>query len=160
MRFTRARDLLAVGLGSLLVVYLLLTLFYSSLPRLPTFAGATLVLIGAVEAVLGFSIRVRVRERDRRGAVPRELALFAARAVALAKASSLLGVIMLGAWLAVLLYVSPHRGDFDAAAGDQVTSLIGVACAVLLAAAALWLEHCCRAPEDPDSDEDRNNHDD
>lgn len=148
MHFTRARDLVLAGLVAAVLVYLLVRTFYGSLPALPTFAGATLLVLAVVEAVLGFSLRTRIRDpRSGRPLQP----LTAARAVALAKASSILGAIMLGAWLGILGYVLPRRAELTAAADDLPSTIVGVICAALLIAAALWLEYCCRTPRDQDN---------
>lgn len=147
MRFTRVSDLLVAAVLAGLAVHLLLRAAYADLPQLPTFAGTTLAAIAAVEAVLGFQLRARIRHRTGTRPVP---PLTAARAVLLAKASSLLGAIMLGSWAAVVVYLMPRRDDFAAAAADTTTAVIGAACAVALIAAALWLEHCLRTPDDPD----------
>ncbi|WP_121001520.1 DUF3180 domain-containing protein [Saccharothrix australiensis] len=149
MRFTKPRDLLAAGLVAGLLAHLLLRLAYDTLPPLPTFAGFTLLVIAVVDLVLGFSLRARIRRKP--GTPPVE-PLTAARAVALAKASSLLGAIMAGAWAGVLIYVLPVRGEFEAADHDLVSAVVGIACAAALVGAALWLEHCCRTPDDPHLD--------
>jgi hypothetical protein len=147
MHFTRARDLVLTGLVVAVVVHLLVRVAYGDLPPLPTFAGVTLLVLAIVEAVLGFSLRSRIREPGRgRPLQP----LTAARAVALAKASSILGAIMLGAWLGLLGYVLPRRGEIAAAADDVPSAVVGVICSALLIAAALWLEWCCRTPRDQD----------
>ncbi len=143
MRFTKARDLLAAGLIAGLLAHLLLRLAYSSFAALPKLAGLTLLVIALVDLVLGYSLRARILRRP--GAKPVE-PLTAARAVALAKASSLLGAIMLGGWAGVLLYVLPVREEFEAAANDMVSAIVGIVCAALLIASALWLEHCCKTP--------------
>jgi uncharacterized protein DUF3180 len=153
MRFTRARDLATAGIIAAVVVYLGVQLLYGQLPQLPTFAGVTLLVLAIVEAVFGTSLRSRIkwmaegRPDTRRPLHP----LTAARAVALAKASSLLGAIMLGAWLGVLVYLLP-RQEIDAAAEDLPSAIIGAVCSGVLIAAALWLEYCCRAPRDRDDD--------
>jgi Na+/melibiose symporter-like transporter len=148
MHFTRARDLVTAGLVTAAVVYLLVRVLYRQLPPLPTFAGVTLFVLAVVETVLAFSIRSRIRN-------PREgrplQALTAARAVALAKASSLLGAIMAGAWLGVLGYVLPRQAEITAAADDLPSTVVGVICSALLIPAALWLEWCCRTPRDQDN---------
>ncbi|MEV4311082.1 DUF3180 domain-containing protein [Actinocrispum sp. NPDC049592] len=146
MRFTKPRDLIAAGLVAGIVLYLIMQSAYGSLPPLPTLAGVTLVVIAVIDVVLGFSLRARIRSKTGRPVQ----ALAAARAVALAKASSMLGAIMLGAWLGVLVYVLPKRSDIVAAANDTTSSVIGIVCAALLIGAGLWLEHCLRTPKDPD----------
>ncbi len=143
---TRARDLVAVALGTAILVHLLVQLRYGSLPPLPTLAGTTLLAFAAAETVLGFTVRDRIRRYPRTRPVQ---ALTAAKAVALAKASSVAGALVLGAWLGVLGYVAPRWDNFPAAASDTVAALIGAVCAAALVAAGLWLEYCCRTPEDP-----------
>jgi hypothetical protein len=58
---------------------------------------------------------------------------------------------MLGAWLGVLAYVLPRRAELTAAADDLPSTVVGVICATILIAAALWLEWCCRTPRDQDN---------
>jgi hypothetical protein len=148
MHFTRARDLAAAGLVAAVLVHLLVRVLYGQLPAMPTFAGVTLLVLAVVEAVLAFSLRTRIRNpREGKPLQP----LTAARAVALAKASSLLGAIMLGAWLGLGAYVLPRRAEITAAAADFRSTVVGVICSALLIAAALWLEWCCRTPRDQDN---------
>lgn len=146
MTATRPRDLLAAAVGAAILVHLLVRLGYGSLPPLPTLAGTTLLAFAAAEAVLGFTLRDRIRRRRH---FPPVQALTAAKAVALAKASSLAGSLVLGAWLGVLGYVAPRWDDFPAAASDTIAASVGAACAAALVAAGLWLEYCCRTPDDP-----------
>ncbi|WP_367133171.1 DUF3180 domain-containing protein [Saccharothrix sp. HUAS TT1] len=150
MRFTRPRDLLAAGLVAGVLAHLLIRLSYDTLPPLPTFAGFTLLVIAVVNLWLAVTLRARILRRPGSRAVE---PLTAARAVAFAKASSLLGAIMLGAWGGVLVYVLPARDEFDAAEHDVVSGMVGAACSALLIAAALWLERCCRTPDDPHRDQ-------
>ncbi|KID29490.1 DUF3180 domain-containing protein [Prauserella rugosa] len=147
MHFTRPRELIVAGLVGLVVVYLLFEVAYAQLPSLPTFAGITLAVLAGIEVVLGFVVRSRIRE----GRVVTGLGI--ARAVALAKASSLLGALMVGAWLAGVVFLAPQASRLTAAASDLPAAIVGAACAGVLVAAALWLEHCCRAPDTGDRDE-------
>jgi hypothetical protein len=153
MHFTRPRDLAIAGLLAAGIVHALVRAFYNELPPLPMFAGVTLFVLAVTEAAFGASLRSRIRRSAQgRPAEGRPLQpLTAARAVALAKASSILGAIMLGAWLGVLGYVLPRRAELTAAADDLPSTIIGVVCAALLIAAALWLEWCCRTPDDQDN---------
>jgi hypothetical protein len=150
VRFTRARDLFTVGIVVLVVVYLGVRVLYGKLPPMPTFAGVTLLVLAIVEGALGTSLRGRIRRRaegkpdDGRPLQP----LTVARAVALAKASSLLGAIMLGVWLGFLGYVLPRRGEIAAAADDLPSTIVGAICSAALIGAALWLEYACRTPDD------------
>jgi hypothetical protein len=148
--FTKARDLVTAGAVAAVVVNLLLQLSYGALPTFPPLAGTTLLAFAVAEVALGTTLRSRIQHRP--GTRPVQ-ALTAAKAVVLAKASSLAGAITAGAWLGVLGYVLPLRSQLLSAASDTVTASIGAVCAGALVAAALWLEHCCRTPEGPDDPE-------
>lgn len=150
MTFTRARDLITAGVVAAVLVNLLLQLAYGELPTFPQLAGTTLLAFAVAEVVLGTTLRARIQRRP--GARPVQ-ALTAAKAVVLAKASSLAGAITGGAWLGVLGYVLPLRSQLQSAAADTVTAVVGAVCAGALVAAALWLEHCCRTPGGPDDPE-------
>jgi hypothetical protein len=145
--FTRARDLAVAAAVAGALVNLLLQLSYGAMPTLPQPAGTTLLAFAVVEVVLGNTLRARIRHEP--GSRPVQ-ALTAAKAVVLAKASSLAGAITGGAWLGVLAYVLPLRSQLQVAASDTTTAVIGALCAGSLVAAALWLEHCCRTPDGPD----------
>jgi hypothetical protein len=147
---TRARDLVGAAAVAAVLVNLLLQLSYGDLPPLPTLAGTTLFVFAVAEVVLGTTLRTRIRQRPRTRPVQ---ALTAVKALVLAKASSLAGAITGGAWLGVLVYVLPLRSQLQSAASDTVTASIGAVCAGALVAAGLWLEYCCRTPDDPDDAE-------
>ncbi|MGH3932682.1 MAG: DUF3180 domain-containing protein [Pseudonocardiaceae bacterium] len=146
MTFTRARDLVGAGAVAAVLVNLLFRLSYGDLPPLPPLAGTTLLAVAVVEVVLGVTLRARIQRRP--GARPVQ-ALTAAKAVVLAKASSMAGSITTGAWVGVLFHVLPQRDRVPDAASDTVTALVGMFCAGALVAAGLWLEHCCRTPDFP-----------
>jgi tellurite resistance protein TehA-like permease len=151
MKPTRIPELAATLVVVAVVVYLLVKPSYSALPALPTLAGVTLLVLAAIEVVLGFALKARIERRP--GTKPVE-PLVAARAVALAKASAVAGAVMGGVWLGMLGYLLPRRTELAAAADDTPGAVVGLACALALVAAALWLQHCCRAPSDSD-DQDR-----
>lgn len=142
---TRARDLLAAGLVAALLANLVIRLSYGSLPGFPLLAGATFGVLGIAEALAGNALRARILRRP--GARPVQ-PLVAARAVLLAKASSLAGAIMAGVWTGLLVYVLPRSAEVTAAASDAVSGAVGLVCALGLVAGALWLERCCRTPDD------------
>ncbi|SDH22692.1 Protein of unknown function [Lentzea fradiae] len=144
MKFTRPRDLASVAIIAGILAHLVLRLSYDTLPPLPLLAGSTLFVIAVVEVVLAFSLRARIERR--KGARPVQ-PLTAARAVALAKASSVLGALMFGAWTGLLVFVVPVRDSFPAASHDLGTAVVGMISALALTAAALWLEHCCKTPD-------------
>jgi hypothetical protein len=155
---TRARDLIAVAVVAAAAAYLITRLTYSTLPTLPRLAGVTAALLGAGEAIAGVGLRGRIRDNARRpggdgaaGRAPRRPPvppLVAARALAAAKASALAGAAVAGLWFGFGLYVVPESPRVTAAGADTVTAVIGLICAGVLLAGALFLESCCRAPDD------------
>ncbi|MDT7798451.1 MAG: hypothetical protein QOI78_1884 [Actinomycetota bacterium] len=149
MHFTRPRDLVAAGVLGLVLGYLLFQVAYGSLPQLPLLAGVTFAVLAVIEVVLAFVIRSRIKG----GRVVAAIGI--ARSVALAKASSLAGAFMTGAWLAALIYLFPRRDELVAAVLDTRAAVVGVVSAALLVAGGLWLEHCCRTPRDQDRERTR-----
>ncbi|AOS61177.1 DUF3180 domain-containing protein [Actinoalloteichus hymeniacidonis] len=147
MKFTRARDLGTAVIIAGLLFNLVVQAGYGTWPPLPLLAGSPLFVLAVVEVVLAFSLRSRIGRRP--GAPPVE-PLVAARAVALAKATSLTSAIVLGAWLGVVGYLIPLIGDISAAGADMAAAVVGAVSAAAAIAAGLWLEHCCRTPEDDD----------
>lgn len=129
-------------------IWLLFHYNFGSIPPMPWAAGLVLYLLAAIEAVSGFVIRRRIAEREI-GPAPGQLHPIAtARAVALAKASAILGAIFTGAWAGMLIFLLQQQ-DLAAADQDKPAAVIGLVGAILLTVAALWLEYCCRAPDDP-----------
>lgn len=145
MTATRPRDLLVAALVAAIVVNLLVRLSYASLPAIPALAGVTLGVLGVAEAIAGSTLRARIERRPGTTPVP---PLVAARAVLVAKASALGGAIVAGAWAGLALHVLPRAADVVAAAGDSVGAVVGLVCALGLVGGALWLERCCRTPDD------------
>ncbi|MGQ0576454.1 MAG: DUF3180 domain-containing protein [Pseudonocardia sp.] len=149
---TRVRDLLVVALVVALLANLAVRLSYGALPAFPPLAGATLAVLGVAEAIGGNGLRARIRRRPgTRPVAP----LVAARALLVAKASALAGAVMAGMWTGLLAHVLPRTGELAAAAGDTAAAAVGLGCALVLVAGALWLEHCCRAPDDDGADNGR-----
>jgi hypothetical protein len=147
---TRVRDLLGYALAAALLAWLALRQWYGDLPRLGWFVPLSLGLLGLAEAIAGGQLRARIRRRP--GTLPVQ-PLVAARSVALAKASALVGAVMLGVWGGLLAYALPRLDYLAAAPDDARTAGVGVGAAVCLVAGALWLEWCCRTPSTPDEDD-------
>lgn len=161
---TRARDLLAVFAVAAVLGYALTRFNYSAIPRLPRFAGLSGALLGVGEAVAGWGLRRRIQarrqhlrddgsgernaSRDRRPVPLPVPPLVAARALAVAKASALAGAVFAGLWVGFGAYVLPDAARAPAPAADSVTALIGLIGAGVLIVGALWLEYCCRTPDD------------
>jgi uncharacterized membrane protein YbhN (UPF0104 family) len=146
---TRLRTLVLCGLAGALAGYLLAELAYGSLPPLPSYAPVTLLLLAVVEALMARVVSDRVRGRARPGARPVH-PLQVARAVALAKASSPTGSLLLGGYLAVLVWLLPREAE--QARDDALVSGASALAALLLVLAALALERAGRTPDSPAAD--------
>ena len=105
-------------------------------------------MLGVAEAIGGTALRVAdPPTAPARVPVP---PLVAARAVLVARASALAGAIMTGAWAGLLAYVAPRSADIAAAADDTLgRGARRWSARWRWSAAALWLQHCCRTPDDP-----------
>jgi hypothetical protein len=150
VRPTRARVLLLTGVLAAAVTWALLTVVYSKLPPL-TWTGVPALLIAAgAEAWTGRDLRARIQGRP--GAKPAP-PLFVARMVALAKASSLAAALLAGVSAGFVIYLS---GMLDATTprNDMITAGVSFGSSLVLLAAALYLEYCCRVPRNPDRDRD------
>ena len=151
MSATRVRDLAGYAVAAGLAAWFAVRAWYGDLPRLSWFLPLSLALLALAEAIAGAQLRARIRRRP--GTRPVH-PIVAARSVALAKASSLVGALMLGLWGGLLAYVLPKL-DFLAVAGsDARTAGVGIGAAIALVGAALWLEWCCRAPTAPGEGDD------
>jgi uncharacterized protein (DUF983 family) len=149
MKPTKILDLTANVLVAAVVAWIATRWAYSSFPPITVIAGTSLYPVAVLEAVLAFVIRTRVGDR-RIGDGPKQMhPITAARAVALAKASAQVGSLAAGVWLGFLIWVLPQRSTLHAAASDTPGVIVGLIAGLLLVAAALWLEYCCRAPSEP-----------
>lgn len=151
MKRTKSRDLVIALILAGIVVNLLMQNAYGDIPPLPLAAGVTTLVLAIVEFLLTVTLRPRLRRE--RGARPVE-PVTAVRVVALAKASSVLGALMFGAWAGVLVYVVPRAARVTAAASDTTSGIVGLVCSCVLVAAALWLEYNCRTPDDGEDSDD------
>lgn len=153
MKATRVRDLAVIAVVALVASWLLAEAFYSSIPPIRLFVGASLYPVAAAEVVLGFLIRSRI-ENHRIGMVNGQLhPITVARAVALAKASALVGAAFAGVWAGFLVAIGPDSTQVRAAMEDLPGAIVGLIGGIALTAAALWLERACRTPDD-DEEED------
>jgi len=148
---TRVRDLVAAALIAAVVGYVFLQLIYRYFPPITLWTGLSLLAVAAVEAGWGARVRARIRE-GRIGIGGERLdPLTVARSVAVAKASAWVGALALGWWLAVLAYLLPQRSELRVAAADTPGTVAAAVSALLLVIAAMWLQHCCKSPGEPDS---------
>lgn len=145
---TKLRDLAAIAAFTTVASWILVRYNYGDLPPLPLLAGLVFYVLAVIEVVMAFVVRARVADHDVGRAHGQLHPLLAARVVALAKASSLLGAIGTGVWAGLLAYLWRHS-DLAAARNDTPAAMIGLIGGGVLVAAALWLEYSCRAPDDP-----------
>jgi len=142
-RRTRPSDLLIPFLIFGVLSYLLLQAVYGSLPPFQWFTAVPIAALAVIELVVANRVRGAVRHRPEARPMT---ALAVARAVALGKASALVGAALAGAELALLSYVLPDAGRTSAARHDLQVGLVLLVATALLLVAGLVLE---RAGVDP-----------
>ena len=151
---TRKRDLAAAVAAAAVLGYLLVRAAYRYFPPITVWTGMS--LLGVAIGLAGWGVYVRARIRDGEIGVGRGRLhpLAVARSVVIAKAAAWMGAVVLGWWVAVSAYVLPRRDTLRVAAADSPGAVIAGLCALALVVAALWLQHCCRSPDDapPDAD--------
>ena len=150
MKPTKIRTIVLAAAACAAVSWLILGLVYRALPPLPWSGVPTLVIVALAEAYSGMLLRARILQRP--GTKPVE-PIAVARTAALAKASAYTAAVIGGVAGGFSLYVAgsldkafPRRDAF-AAVGTFVAALV-------LAAAALYLEYCCRVPKLPAEEDD------
>jgi hypothetical protein len=145
---TRNRDLLAAAAVSVLLSYLLVTLIYKWFPPITVWTGLSLLAVGIAEAVWGRYIQTKIAAGEIGDARGWLHPLAVARSVVIAKASAWLGALASGWWIAVLIYLLPRRATMRVAGQDTAGAVVAAVCALALVVAALWLQHCCKSPQD------------
>jgi hypothetical protein len=159
LRPVRRRDLAVLALGLAVAAWLLVRALYGELPPLDWWLPAPLVVLALAEALGARTLKTRLdalREARTRSGTPATATrnvpvrpvepMLVARLAVLAQASAYVGAVFLGIWAGVLAHVGPAVGRLQAAGGDTVAALIGVAGSAALVAAALRLESVCRVP--------------
>lgn len=121
----------------------------SGLPLIPWSAIPTLLLLAFAESYTAGRTARRIRREP--GTEPIE-PLSAARLLALAKASALFASIAAGFFAGMALSIT-ERLDLPTHREAFLVSLGTALAAGLLLAAALYLEHACRVPDDDGEDD-------
>jgi hypothetical protein len=132
------------------VTWALLTVVYSKLPPLTWTGVPALLLAAAAEAWTGRDLRARIAGRPGSKPAP---PLFVARMVALAKASSLVAALLAGVSAGFIVYLPGLLGA-STPRSDMITASVAFGSSLVLLAAALYLEYCCRVPKNPDRGRD------
>jgi hypothetical protein len=149
---TRPWTLLAVAAVCALLSWMAIRMTFPQVPQLPWTPALALLVLAVAEAITGRNLRARIMGRRHDG---KQLhAIGVVRTLALAKASSLGGAVFAGLSFGSLGY-SLGLVSLPVAATNAVSTGLTFGAAILLIAAALYLEHCCRAPSsgsenDPD----------
>jgi Protein of unknown function (DUF3180) len=151
---TRKRDLTAATVVAGVLGYLLVVLLYRWFPPITVWTGLSLLAIAIVEAGWAFYVRAKISNGEI-GDGPGWLhPLAVARSVTIAKASVWVGALVLGWWAGVLVYLLPRRSTIRVAGEDTAGAVVAAVSALALVIAALWLQHCCKSPEEPPDNAD------
>lgn len=147
MRPTRPWVLAALVVIAGGLSYVLTAQYYSDVPSPPRYAPLSILLVALAEAYTASMTRARMTGRP--GTRPID-PIFVAKLAALAKASSPVGALALGAYTGFLIYVA--RTTSTVADKDTRTAALGMGCSLGLVIAALVLERVCRARRPPDDE--------
>lgn len=151
---TRKRDLAAAAGITAVVCYLLVVFLYRWFPPITLWTGVSLLAVAIAEATWGYFVRSRIADGQIGIGAGRLDPLAVARSVGIAKASAWVGALVLGWWVGVLGYLLPRRDTMRVAGEDTAGAVAAALCALALLAAGLWLQHCCKSPEDPNDKHD------
>ena len=146
LRPTSPATLFVVALAAAATAWVLIGEFYGEVPPLTLLPALTLLLLAVLEAIAARAVKARIERRP--GTEPVD-PLVVTRLVLLAKASSVAGALFTGLYGGVLVWLWAESSRTEAAAADLAPAAEGFGAALLLVAAALWLERCCRIPEPP-----------
>ncbi|NOP97837.1 DUF3180 domain-containing protein [Mycolicibacterium fortuitum] len=146
---TRKRDLAGGVLVVAIVGYLLVGVLYRWFPPLTIWTGLSLLAVAIIEAGWAFYVRAKINDGEIGVGAGRLHPLAVARSVVVAKASAWVGAIVAGWWIGVLVYLLPRRGELRVAGEDTPGAAVAAVSALALVVAAVWLQHCCKSPEEP-----------
>jgi hypothetical protein len=149
MQPTRPWFLLAIAAAIAALTWLGVRATFADLPPLPWTAVPALASLAIGEALTGRNLRERLSGRP--GAKPVQ-PMAIPRMAAFAKASSTAAAIFGGLAFGFASYAIGSL-DKPAPRHDALTAAATLVAAGLLAAAALYLESACRAPEPPSDDD-------
>ena len=160
MKPSRPLFIVALVIVITLITWAVLHSAYVSLPPLPWTAVPTLLLLALAEGVTGLNVLLRIRRRPDGGRgpdagrkpAPRPVDPMAvARLAALGKASAHSAAVIAGVFagfaasLVSSLDKPTPRHDFFVSGGTFLA-------AIVLVAAAFFMEYACRVPKDPDEE--------
>lgn len=143
MRPTRLPVLVGTAAATAVLAWVLARVAYPALSPLPWVTGATPVLLAAAELITAGMLRARLRGAP--GTRPVH-PIDVARIAALAKASSVGGAVVVGAYSGVAAAAAGARARLAVAGDDLLAAALGAGAGLLLVVAALLLERVCRVP--------------
>ncbi|MCV7193785.1 DUF3180 domain-containing protein [Mycolicibacterium brumae] len=145
----RVRDLLTAAVAGALIGYLGAVLFYRWFPPVVIWIGSSLALIALAEAGWAFYVRRKIARAEIGVGGGRLDPLAVARSVALAQASAVGGALLFGGWAGIAVFLLDRASQLAVAASDAPGAVVAAVCALALSVAGMWLQHCCKAPDDP-----------
>jgi hypothetical protein len=151
---TRTRDLVAAAVLAAVVAYVVLVVMYRWFPPITVWTGLSLLVFAAGEAGWAFYVRSKIADGEIGDSTGRLHPLAVAKSVVIAKASAWVGTAAFGWWIGVVAYLAPRRDELQVASNDTAGAVVAGISALALVLAALWLQHCCKSPDDPPDDLD------
>jgi len=145
---TRLRTLLVMAVLTGLFGWFVIDVRTGDLLALPYLAPITAGLIALFELGLAKVVRDKVRGRSRGRAMH---PLQVARALVLAKASSVTGALLVGLYGGLWVWFVKHDA-LRVAASNATVAGVSVGASLALVIAALLLERACRTPDATDLD--------
>jgi len=151
LRPTSPATLVVAALVTAALAWLAISRYYGEIPNLNWLPGLTLAGLGVVEGIAAHNTKARIEHRP---GTPRVNPLLVARYAVLAKASSLAGAILAGAYGGVAAWALAERDRLRVAGQNLAPSIAGLVGGLALVAAALLLERACRVPPPPEDQDE------
>ncbi|MER6996528.1 DUF3180 domain-containing protein [Streptomyces sp. NPDC000410] len=124
---------------------------FGTLPSVPLAAPIVLAAIAAVLTATALSLRARLRaQRERRPGAKGVEPLMAARAVVFGQASALVAALVSGMYAGVGVFLLGSL-DIPARRDQAIYAGFAVLAGAAVVAAAFFMEHVCKLPEDEDN---------
>lgn len=150
MKPTRHRTLLILGVIFAAVGWAVLKGLYADLPPLSWTGVPALLIAAAIEGWAGRDVKARIAGWEGYKPAP---PLFVARLVVLAKASAYAASVLAGISLGFVIFLI-RLLQASTPRTDMITAGVTFGASLVLLAAALYLENCCRIPKGSDRDDE------
>ena len=153
---TRKRDLTAATVVAAVVGYLLVMLLYRWFPPITVWTGLSLLAVAVVEAVWAVLRAGEDQRRQRSVSAPGWLHPLAVARSLRDRARRRPGWVP-WCWVGgsgCSSICCPAASSLRVAGEDTAGAVVAAASALALVVAALWLQHCCKSPQDPPDNPD------